>query len=215
MTSTRTVLSHARDSPPQHSTSVMAPRPPSVAYFRCSPRNPNVRCFGLPGGAPLPCLGRAKLLLSRNPSRALSRFPGSRPRRRQLTAHHRICPQLIHHLLPTCETAATGAFQRAQRSSLAGAGRTWLRRQMATETIRIGHGAGAGWGDRYSFANSHRARSDRRPACRDRWALLFAKADFLNGFSGPIFCSTLPAGDSIKLVVCNSRGPLRNSARQN
>ena len=70
-------------------------------------------------------------------------------------------------------------------------------------------------GDRYSFANSHRARSDRRPECRDRWALLFAKADFLNGFSGPIFCSTLPAGDSITLVVCNSRGPLRNSARQN
>ena len=75
-------------------------------------------------------------------------------------------------------------------------------RQMATETIRIGHGAGAGWGGRYSFANSHRARSDRRPECRDRWALLFAKADFLNGFSGPIFCSTLPAGDSITLVVC-------------
>ena len=154
------------------------------------------------GEASLLCFGRAKLLLSRNPSRSLSRFPGSPPRRRQLTAHHRICPQLIHHLPPASETAATGAFQRAQRSSLAGAGRTWLQRQMATETIRSGHGVGAGWGDRYSIGNSHRARSDRRPACRDRWALLFAKADFLNGFSGPIFCSTFPAGDSITLVVC-------------
>jgi hypothetical protein len=37
-------------------------------------------------------------------------------------------------------------------------------------------------GDRYSFANSHRARSDRRPECRDRWALLFAKADFRKVF---------------------------------
>ena len=160
-------------------------------------------------------LGRAKLLLSRFPSPALSRFPGSPPRRRQLTGHHRICPQLIHHLPPSCETAATGAFQRAQRSSLAGSGRACLRRQMVTGTIRIGHGAGAGREDRNSFANSHRARSDRRPECRDRWALLFAKADFLNGFPGPIFCSTVPAGDSRTLVVWSFRGPLRNFAQQN
>ena len=77
-------------------------------------------CSVVPGELPL---GRAKLLLSRFPSPALSRFPGSPPRRRQLTAHHRICPQLIHHLPQPCETAATGAFQRAQRSSLAGFGR--------------------------------------------------------------------------------------------
>ena len=70
-------------------------------------------------------------------------------------------------------------------------------------------------GDRNSFANSHRARSDRQPECRDQWALLFAKADFLNGFPGAIFCSTVPAGDSRTLVVWSFRGPLRNFAQQN
>ena len=61
MTSTRTVLSHAHDSPPQHSTSVMAPLPPGVAYRRSPPRKPEFPIFPPPG--------RAKLPLRRKPSR--------------------------------------------------------------------------------------------------------------------------------------------------
>jgi len=73
MTSTRTVLSHARAFPPQHSTSVMGTLLPGVAYRRSRPRKPEFPMFPPPG--------RAKLLLSRNPKRALSRQLSRKPSR--------------------------------------------------------------------------------------------------------------------------------------
>ena len=72
MISTRTVLSHARDSPPQHSTSVMAPQPPGVAYRQSPLRKREFPMF--------PPRGRAKLPLSRNANCVLSRQPNRQPR---------------------------------------------------------------------------------------------------------------------------------------
>jgi hypothetical protein len=64
--------SHARDSRPQHSTSVMAPLTPGVAYRRSPPRKPEFPIFPPPG--------RAKLPLSRNANCVLSRQPNRQPR---------------------------------------------------------------------------------------------------------------------------------------
>ena len=95
MTSTRTILSHARDSPPQHSTTVMAPLAPGVAYRRPPPRKPEFPMFPPPG--------RAKLPLSRKPSRRLSIFP--RPCR--VPAHDQTLPAAHRHPEPPGETTAT------------------------------------------------------------------------------------------------------------
>ena len=72
MTSTRTILSHARAFPPQHSTSVMGTLLPGVAYRRSRPRKPEFPMFPPPG--------RAKLPLSRKPSRRLSGLLSPLPR---------------------------------------------------------------------------------------------------------------------------------------
>ena len=146
------------------------------------------------------CFGRAKLLLSRSPCRSHTRVPGSPPGRRLLTAHHPICPQSIHYLPPTQRNSCDWSPSESSEEQPCG---VWSGVLTATD------------GDRNYFTNSHRARSDRQPECRDQWALLFAKADFLNGFPGAIFCSTVPAGDSRTLVVWSFRGPLRNFAQQN
>ena len=82
-------------SPPQHSTTVMDPLPPGVAYRRSPPRKPEFPMFPPPG--------RAKLPLSRKPSRRLSIFP--RPCR--VPAHDQTLPAAHRHPEPPGETAAT------------------------------------------------------------------------------------------------------------
>ncbi len=156
-----TNLSHARDFPPQHSSSVMAPLPPGVAYrhslARCHapPCKPNFPVFPPPG--------RAKLLLSRKTSRLLSGLPSPPSASPVLPAHDQTLPAAHRHLEPSGETVATEPLN-------------WLKEQPCDSWAIGDLGSPSrgiqpiparlrGW--RGGFTQSHRALGRSLPACRD------------------------------------------------
>jgi hypothetical protein len=146
-------------SPPQHSTTVMDPLPPGVAYRRSPPRKPEFPMFPPPG--------RAKLPLSRKPSRRLSIFP-----RPQLRASPP--PNLARSSSPSGTTrrnSCDGAPQLAQGAALRFVGYREFGLIVPRHPANPREVAGLAGG----FTQSHRALGRSLPACRNRWARLFVK----------------------------------------
>jgi hypothetical protein len=135
--------SRARDFPPQHSTSVMAPLPPGVADRRSPPRKWNFPVFPPPG--------RAKLLLSR--------FP--RPCR--VPAHHQTLPAGHRHLEPPGETAATEPLNWIKEQPCD----SWAIGNLGSSSHGIQPIPARLRGWRRRFTQSHRALGRSLTACRD------------------------------------------------
>ncbi len=159
MTSTRDILSHARAFPPQHSTSVMAPLPPGVAYRRFRTRKPEFLMFPPPWEGEAPAEPQTSRLLSHKPNRQPRASPP---------------PNLARSSSPSGTTrrkSCDGAPQLAQGAALRFVG----YREFGLTVPRHPANPARSRGWRWGFTQSHRALGRSLPACRNRWARLFVK----------------------------------------
>jgi len=85
----------SRNFPPQHSTSVMAPLPPGVAYLRSPPRKPEFPCVSTPWEGEAPAEPQTQPLAEPLPEAPAATSPSPNP------------PAAHRHPEPPGETAAT------------------------------------------------------------------------------------------------------------